>query len=106
MNHPHIIQYNIIPGQITQFRDVFFMAEKKHPSLLCVAQCDCRMPSFAEQSFGCSGFCYRWGNGDSVVFKRIDESEIPENADIIETEFGRDCRLHGSVGVKTKKDAN
>lgn len=104
MNHAYRIQNNIIPGQITKFRDDFFVAEKKHPNMPCVAQCECRMPKFTERSFGCSGFCYRWGNGDTLVFKRINEANIPEESPIIETEYGRDCRIHGNSGIKKKKN--
>ena len=81
----------IIPGQLTMFRDVLYRAENKAPHLPCVAQCDCHMPEWADSSYGCSGFCYRWANGDDIVFKRVN-AFVSHDLTIIETPFAAACR--------------
>lgn len=68
-------QQSIIPGQVTKFRDEFFRAELKAPHVPCFAQCDCRMPDFTD-AYGCSGFCYRWANGDDLVFRSVREADL------------------------------
>ena len=99
MSRQFIQQQNIIPGQLTQFRDEFFRAEKKIPRVPCFMQCDCHMPQFSD-AVGCSGYCYRWANGGVIVFKRVKESDIPEDVQLVETKFARDSREHGEVGLK------
>lgn len=93
------IQDNIIPGQTTKFRGLLYRAEKKAPRIPCRMQCDCRLPDYTENNFNCSGFCYRWANGDNIVFRRIDELPLGECV-IVETKFARACRVHGEVGLK------
>lgn len=89
-----ITQQAIIPGQLTMFRDVLYRAENKAHHLPCVAQCDCHMPEWADSSNGCSGFCYRWANGDEIVFRRVNAS-ISHDLSIIETPFAAACRETG-----------
>ncbi len=73
------------------FRDVLYRAENKAPHLPCVAQCDCHMPEWTDSSYGCSGFCYRWANGDDIVFKRVN-AFVSHDLTIIETPFAAACR--------------
>ena len=91
-----ITQYNqqqsILPGQVTVFRGVLYKAVKKQPNAPCVAQCDCRMPDFTD-AYGCSGFCYRWANGDDLVFRSVREADLTINdCVLVETKFMASCR--------------
>ena len=88
MSYQHYTQQSIIPGQITEHHGAYFKAEQKIKKVPCVCQCDCRLPF----SNGCSGFCYRWDNGDGLVFKQVHENELGPDCEIIETEFAKFCR--------------
>ena len=87
----HNTQKNILPGQITQFRGEYYEAQKRMTSVPCRAQCDCRLPEYCDNKLNCSGFCYRWNNGDEIVFKKLDEVPSDECV-IVETEFMSACR--------------
>lgn len=95
-------QQSIIPGQVTKFRDEFFRAELKAHHVPCFAQCDCRMPDFTD-AYGCSGFCYRWANGDDLVFRSVREADLTINdCVLVETKFMASCRKHGELGLKQR----
>lgn len=64
------ISERIEEGEITQLRGVFYKAKKRNFSKPCLKQCDAR--ELSSRSELCNGFCYRWKNGHSVVFKLID----------------------------------
>ena len=91
MSYVFTQQQNIIPGQITEFRGVFYRAEQRLRKSPCIIQCDCRMPDWANESCGCSGFCYRWANGDNIVFRQVDNP--PDDANVVETRFAHTCRI-------------
>ena len=84
------VQKSIMPGQITVHRDYIYRAEKRSKFFPCIDQCECSMPHFSTAT-GCSGYCHRWSNGGEIVFKRLDA--VPDNEIIVETGFGRMCRL-------------
>ena len=92
-------QQNILPGQITVFRGVLYKAVKKQPNVPCVAQCDCRMPDWAGNSFGCSGLCYRWDNGDRIVFLYAEEDEITDGI-AVETKYAESCRKQMEQSIR------
>lgn len=85
-------QQNIIPGQVTIHRGVLLRAVQKIPHTPCIVQCECHMPDFTE-AHGCSGFCFRWDNGERIVFKKVEESELSElDCVLVETKFAKHCR--------------
>lgn len=64
------VSESIEVGEITQLRGVFYKAQKRNFSNPCLKQCDAK-DMWSNSKF-CNGFCYRWENGQSVVFKLID----------------------------------
>lgn len=64
------ISERIEEGEITQLRGVYYKAQKRNFSKSCLKQCDAK-DMWSNSKF-CNGFCYRWENGQSVVFKLID----------------------------------
>jgi hypothetical protein len=92
-------QKNILPGQVTEFRGEYFEAQKRSKLIPCRAQCDCRLPIYAQNKAACSGFCYRWNNGDEIVFKKVEK--VADDDCLIETEFMKACREFNSGAPDT-----
>ncbi len=56
---------NIEPGDLVAYRDRIYMAVSWDKSMPCASQCHL----FKESR--CTGYCYRWANGEEVVFRDI-----------------------------------
>ena len=82
----------IMPGQLTEINGELFMTIKCEKPDGC-KQCQ----AYSKHSLtACSGYCYRWANGNEVCFVRAKEPE--GDYDCIETGYGRSCR-----NLKTNK---
>lgn len=67
-----IIHKNYIsPGDIVVVQDVTFRAEPMVKGISCMEQCDATF----KRNPHCSGRCYRYVNGEDVVFKKIDAED-------------------------------
>lgn len=90
----YITKETIEPGEITITSIGYVVAEPKLYGK-CRFQCelyDSHKPCKLRNSYGqwidhygnCNGFCYRWKNGDDIVFKKL-KREITEEDTIVET---------------------
>ncbi|MBQ5751623.1 MAG: hypothetical protein IIV89_02120 [Bacteroidaceae bacterium] len=57
-------------GDIVEVNDVTFKAEPMIKGESCLKQCDATF----KRNPHCSGLCYRYVNGEEVVFKKIDDA--------------------------------
>lgn len=87
----------ILPMEYTEIKGNLFIAVKKDTLSSCVDQCH------AKGFFGnkiCSGYCYRWKNGDDIVFKRA--AEPTTDYKVVETAYGRTCREGHELNILKK----
>lgn len=75
-----------MPGQITTLRGDYYRAEALSKLKPCTEQCDCKM-----RGGQCTGFCFRWANGEAVVFKATYPKE-GQDITVVETQYMADCR--------------
>lgn len=77
----------ILPMEYTEIKGNLFIAIKQDGLSPCTDQCH------AKGFFGnkiCTGYCFRWKNGDDIVFKRANEPTT--DYVVVETAYGRTCR--------------
>ena len=81
----------ILDGDLTEVRigntPIIYRAQDRIRSVPCRQQC--ALYNAAEQR--CNGFCYRWSNCDSIIFKLAVIKG--DNVKLVETEYANHCRL-------------
>lgn len=91
------VQSDVIrPMEYTEFRGKLYIAVRRDGLFSCSEQCHAN----GNGSKFCTGFCTRWKNGDSVVFKRV--AEPTTDYVVVETEYAKTCRLGEPEKHKTK----
>ena len=80
----HVQRERIEPGEITEHRGVMLCAVSRNKRISC-SNCECKGQDFMLSDRRCSGFCYRWENGDALVFKRV--THLADVNEIVETNF-------------------
>ena len=63
-----ITRTTIEPGELTERRGAIYMAARRNRQRPCVDQCDLRGIALHNH---CDGYCWRWDNGDDIVFRYV-----------------------------------
>lgn len=61
-----ITKTSIEPGELTERRGAIYVATRRKRQRPCIEQCDLRGISLHAH---CDGYCWRWANGDDIVFR-------------------------------------
>lgn len=58
----------IEPGELTERRGAIYVATRRNRQRPCIEQCNLR--GIANHAY-CDGYCWRWANGDDIVFRYV-----------------------------------
>lgn len=80
-----ITRTRIEPGELTERRGAIYVATRRNRQRPCIEQCDLRGIALHAQ---CDGYCWRWANGDDIVFryhKPVAVLSVADNTEVVQT---------------------
>lgn len=87
----------IEPGELAVFSEKVWLAEAYDGSLPCIARCG----MYDAEAGRCPGHCYRWDNGEEVVFRFIlPVGLVKDDTVVVETPDPILRRFEGCEGIR------
>lgn len=80
-----ITKTRIEPGELTERRCAIYVATRRNRQRPCIEQCDLRGIS---NHAHCDGYCWRWANGDDIVFryhKPVAVLAVADKTEVVQT---------------------
>lgn len=80
-----ITKTSIEPGELTERRGAIYVATRRNRQRPCIEQCDLR--GIADHAH-CDGYCWRWANGDDIVFryhKPVAVLTVADKTEVVQT---------------------
>lgn len=80
-----ITRTTIEPGELTERRGAIYMAARRNRQRPCIEQCDLRGIALHNH---CDGYCWRWDNGDDIVFryhKPVAVLAVADKTEVVQT---------------------
>lgn len=75
----------IEPGELTERRGAIYVATRRNRQRPCIEQCDLR--GISNHAY-CDGYCWRWTNGDDIVFryqKPVAVLTVADTTEVVQT---------------------
>lgn len=80
-----ITRTTIEPGELTERRGAIYVATRRNRQRPCLEQCDLR--GISNHAY-CDGYCWRWANGDDIVFryhKPVAVLSVADKTEVVQT---------------------